>query len=196
MTAFEFRPQLHSERIFLRLLEERDAPQVLALYRQNRQFLKQWEPFRPEDFFTLGSVAQMLKSCFEAAQYDQTYSFGIFLKPQPQHPQGELIGRINLNNLVRGIFQSANVGYFMDEKHNGRGYMAEAVRLIVGFAFRDIGLHRLAAGTLLHNYGSMRVLEKAGFRREGLARHYLKIDDKWQDHYLFAITVEEVEEGG
>lgn len=186
MNNFEFRPRLNGETIFLRLLEPADAPEVLALYSRNRDFLKPWEPSRPDNFYTLETIQGILKAVFEAAQMDRTYSFGIFLKTT-----GEMIGRINLNNVVRGVFHNADLGYFLDQAYNGQGYTSAAVRLVVRFAFREIGLHRVAAGTLLHNEASMRVLEKAGFRREGLARRYLKIDDQWQDHYLFGITAEE-----
>ncbi len=186
MTPFEFRPRLQDDRIYMRLLEPPDAPGLLALYLENREFLKPWEPTRGDDFFNLEMMKNLLQATFEAAQTDHTYSFGVFLKPS-----GELIGRVNLNNIVRGIAQYANLGYFLAQKYNGQGFTTIAVRLAVRFAFHDIGLHRVAAGTLCHNYGSMRVLEKVGFSREGLARRYLKIDDQWQDHYLFGITAEE-----
>ncbi|HEX2911905.1 MAG TPA: GNAT family N-acetyltransferase [Chloroflexia bacterium] len=178
--------QLQNDRLLLRLLEKNDAPKLLAAYSDNKQFLKPWEPTRSEDFYTLDYMRAMIGASYEQAREDLLYSFGIFLKST-----GELIGRITLSGIIRGAFQSANVGYFLAEKHNGQGYMTDAVHLVVRFAFQELHLHRVAAATLLHNHGSMRVLEKAGFRREGLARHYLKIDNVWQDHYLFAITVED-----
>src|SRR5882724_7647482 len=121
MTTFEFRPRLAGEHIFLRLLEGHDAPELLALYSRNRQFLKPWEPSRPANFYNLEIIQDILKAAFEAAQTDRTYSFGIFLKPT-----GEMIGRINLNNVVRGVFHNADLGYFLDQAHTGHGYTSAA----------------------------------------------------------------------
>jgi ribosomal-protein-alanine N-acetyltransferase len=120
---------------------------------------------------------------------DRGYAFGIVLGD-------ELIGRIALNNIVRGVFQNAYVGYFVGKDHNGVGYATEAVRILAVHAFADLSLHRLQAAVMLDNPGSMRVLEKAGFRREGVARRYLQIDGTWADHVLFALTSEELSTAG
>ena len=90
-----------------------------------------------------------------------------------------------LANVVRGPFQSANVGYFVAREHNGRGLATMAVRLVVEEAFSAVGLHRVEAGTLVDNIGSQRVLTKAGFEQFGLARRYLHIGGAWRDHLLF-----------
>ena len=182
------RLRLEGGDIFLRLLQMRDAPAVWRFYTQNRAFLEAWEPRRGENFFTLKFIQSLVESSIENARLDSAYSFGIFLN----NAQAPLIGRLNLSGVTRGISQTANLGYALDERYNGRGYTTTAVRRIVRFAFKDLELHRLAAATLLHNQASMRVLEKAGFRREGLARHYLQINGQWQDHYLFATTVEDL----
>jgi [ribosomal protein S5]-alanine N-acetyltransferase len=186
MPTFEYRPRLVGQEVYLRLLEPDDAPELLALYSVNRDFLKPWEPSRNTEFYTMEMLQSLLTTTFEAAQVDQIYSFGICLKPK-----AELIGRVTLSNIVRGVFQNTDMGYFVGEKYNGHGYATSSIKLVLRFAFKEIGLHRVAAGTLKHNFASMRVLEKAGFRREGLAQRYLKIDNKWQDHYLFGITSEE-----
>lgn len=178
--------RLDGREIYLRLVKVEDAAKMLAYYRSNRNFLAPWEPKWPEDFFTLEGQRQRLEGLERAVQNDQGYPFGIFLKHN-----NKLIGRVNLSSVGRGFFLSANLGYSMDWRYNGRGYMTEAVRLILGFAFEDLGLHRIQAATLTHNHGSMRVLEKTGFRREGTALRYLKINDQWQDHHIFAITAEE-----
>ncbi len=78
-------------------------------------------------------------------------------------------------------------GYFLDEKHNGRGFTTEAVQLIVDYAFAELQLHRIEAGVMPHHSGSMRVLEKAGFHKEGLARKNVKINGRWEDHQVLAI---------
>jgi ribosomal-protein-alanine N-acetyltransferase len=101
---------------------------------------------------------------------------------------GEVAGRINLNDIVRGAFHSANLGYWVSEKDNGRGLATAAVRETVAVAFGELGLHRVQAGTLLHNVASQRVLERNGFTRIGVAPTYLNIAGRWQDHVLFQVV--------
>lgn len=184
--AYFSRPVLEGKDIFLRLLVQADANALLEVYSQEQDFLRPWEPARDSDFYTVVCMQNIIQALNEGSRDDEAYSFGIFLRNTRQ-----LIGRITLSSVARGVSQSANLGYFLAQAYNGRGYMTEAVRLMLDFAFREIGLHRVQAGTMLQNYGSQRVLEKAGFRREGLALRYLKINGKWEDHYLFAITGEE-----
>jgi ribosomal-protein-alanine N-acetyltransferase len=103
---------------------------------------------------------------------------------------GKLAGAINLSNVVRGAFQSCNVGYWVAEEYNGRGYATAALGLVCERAFGDLGLHRIEAGTLLHNLASQRVIEKNGFTRIGIAPRYLQIAGAWSDHVLFQKTAE------
>ena len=103
----------------------------------------------------------------------------------------ELIGRVALSNVSRGAWQNATLGYYIDEAHTGRGYATEAVRLALEFAFGSARLHRVQAAVLPRNIASRRVLEKAGFCREGRSTKYLQINGVWEDHEMFAITLED-----
>ncbi|MGZ4160285.1 MAG: GNAT family N-acetyltransferase, partial [Neobacillus sp.] len=78
-----------------------------------------------------------------------------------------------------------------DQTHNGKGIMTEAVQLVVDYAFNVLGLHRIAAGVMPYNIGSIRVLEKAGFEKEGIARKNVMINGKWQDHEILSIINQE-----
>jgi ribosomal-protein-alanine N-acetyltransferase len=120
------------------------------------------------------------------ARRDVRYAFGVFLKESD-----ELIGRVALSNVSRGAWQNATLGYYIDEAHNGHGYATEAVRLALQFAFGPAGLHRVQAAVLPRNVASRRVLEKAGFSREGRSTKYLQINGVWEDHETFAITLED-----
>jgi ribosomal-protein-alanine N-acetyltransferase len=102
--------------------------------------------------------------------------------------RGVIVGRINVSDIVRGAFQSAHLGYWVAEEHNGRGVASAAVADTVALAFGEYSLHRLQAGTLVHNHGSQRVLRRNGFTEIGLAERYLKIAGDWQDHLLFQLT--------
>lgn len=101
---------------------------------------------------------------------------------------GVLLGGITLSNVRRGVAQAASVGYWVGARHARQGVMADALSALVPYAFEHLRLHRLEAACLPHNVASIRVLEKTGFQREGLARKYLKINGTWQDHVLFALT--------
>jgi ribosomal-protein-alanine N-acetyltransferase len=95
------------------------------------------------------------------------------------------VGRVTLSNIVRGAFQSCNLGYWVGRDDNGRGFATAAVGDVVQVAFDDLCLHRIEAGTLLRNIGSQRVLERNGFVRYGIAPQYLNIAGSWQDHAMY-----------
>lgn len=98
-----------------------------------------------------------------------------------------MVGSITMANVRRGVVQSANIGYWTGQPYIRRGYMAEAVQIVLDFAFRRLQLHRIEAACLEENAASKALLLKAGFRPEGLARKYLCIAGRWQDHETFAI---------
>ncbi|AHA10589.1 Ribosomal-protein-S5p-alanine acetyltransferase [Bacillus toyonensis BCT-7112] len=113
---------------------------------------------------------------------DQVYAFGIFLKATDK-----LIGDISLTQIARDPAQSCYTGFTLDREHNSRGYTTEALRLVVDFAFRELKLHRIEAGAMPSNIASIRVLEKVGFKKEGIAKENVKINGKWTDHQILAI---------
>lgn len=176
---------MSSKDIYLRHLEIKDAGSILDLKIRNREFYQPFEPIRDESHFTLQGQEIDIANGIQGAERDQSYIYGIFLKETE-----EVIGRIALTGIARGPFQNAYMGYYIDQQHNGKGYATAAVSLCLNKAFKEIGLHRVEAGVLPRNLASIRVLEKAGFRREGLAKTYLKINGNWEDHTIFAITAE------
>jgi ribosomal-protein-alanine N-acetyltransferase len=180
---------VRGERVFIRRLEPTDAKQVLDLRVANRDFFQPWEPTREESAYRLEGVAAELELSADLWDRDDGYVFGIFENDRDE----TLVGGIALRNVVRGAWQNAMLGYWISETHNGKGYATEAVQLATRFAFDHAHLHRVQAGTLLHNIASQRVLEKAGYRFEGVALRYLRIDGRWQDHRMYAITIEDLE---
>jgi ribosomal-protein-alanine N-acetyltransferase len=140
---------------------------------------------REQEFYTLEGQLQRIQRNLEKKDLDQNYSFGIFLIEN-----GEMIGTIALFEVLRAHLQSCFVGYFIDKEQNGKGYMTEAVRLLVTYSFEELKLHRIEAGVMPHNIGSMKVLMKSGFHKEGIARKNVKIDGTWQDHQVLAIINE------
>ena len=93
---------------------------------------------------------------------------------------------MSLSEIVKGNFQSCWIGYYLDRNHNGKGYMTEAVTYTADYAFKELGLHRIEAGVMPHNEASIRLLEKAGFEKEGIARESVRINGKWEDHLILS----------
>ena len=112
------------------------------------------------------------------------YGFGMFV-------EGRFAGEVNLNNVQRGAFQNAYVGYWIDPARAGNGYTPEAVVVAFRFGFEEAELHRLQVAVVPRNKPSRRVAEKLDLRDEGTALRYLEINGRWEDHIRFAITAEE-----
>lgn len=148
----------NAQGIYLSLLELTDAEELLCLRLRNRIAHQQFEPLRSEDYFTLESQRQLINQRILDAQQDSAYMFGIYLL------SGELIGQITISNVVRGVGQFCDIGYMIDHEQQGQGYTSAAVHLILGYAFRSLGLHRVQAAILPHNTGSRRVLERTASR--------------------------------
>ncbi|MFI7430390.1 GNAT family N-acetyltransferase [Micromonospora sp. NPDC049836] len=164
-----------------RLITAEDAPALAELLRVNREFLAPWEPSRSADYFTASGQHAVIEA--DLRQHEQ----GSKLPHVILDDSGRVIGRITLNGIVRGPFQSCAMGYWVGATHNGRGFATKAVREIVRVAFEELGLHRVQAETLLHNVRSQRVLERNGFVRFGMAPAYLNIAGRWQDHAMFQV---------
>jgi ribosomal-protein-alanine N-acetyltransferase len=168
--------------VVLRPLTEHDAPALTEAYVRNREHLRPWEPRRPESFYTLTIQAQMLEAMLAKQAAGQATAWVL--------ADGDLIvGRMTLNDTVRGPFLSTNLGYWIDAGHTGRGLATAAVREVCRMADEELRLHRVAAGTLVHNVASQNVLRKAGFELYGTAPRYLEIDGRWQDHRLFQLIL-------
>lgn len=104
----------------------------------------------------------------------------------------ELVACINLNEIVRGVFQSAYMGYYAFEPFAGKGLMYQAMGLAIDFAFNELGLHRLEANIQPKNTRSKYLVQALGFRLEGFSPHYLRIGNEWKDHERYALTLEDL----
>lgn len=153
------------------------APALAKAHERNREHLAPWDPVRPAAFFTpTGQTADVVARLDVVRQ-------GLGVSWVLTHGD-EIVGRFNLNNIVRGVLQSCSVGYWIDQDHLGRGLATGCVGYAVEHATL-IELHRLEAGTLLHNVASQGVLRRSGFTAYGVAPEFLFINGAWQDHVLF-----------
>lgn len=177
-------PQLDTERLFLTLPPPRQAPAYLDFYVRNRERLKPWDPERSTGFYTEAFWRRQLHLNRRDFDEDLAVRFGIFERERPER----LAGVANFSNLVRGCFQACHLGYTLDGELEGRGIMQEALQAALGYAFRELDLHRVMANYQPKNERSGRLLERLGFEKEGFARGYLRIDGAWRDHVLTALV--------
>lgn len=173
---------LKSQNIYIRLIEPNDVEDLLQIEKSNKDFFEKYSIDRSPEFYTKDVQVDLINKKIEKAKQDSEYNFGIF-----KIDNHELIGTIALYRVMRGPAQSAWVGYSLSKDHNGKGYTTEAVKLIVDYAFNTLLLHRIEAGVMPRNIGSIRVLEKAGFQKEGISSKNVKINGVWEDHQLLAI---------
>jgi len=184
---------LIGRRIVLRPLTLGDFDQWREVRRRNQEWLTKWEPQRlpghPDAVEDRDAFAIRCSARQRERQLGTAYGFGVFV-------DGAFAGEINLSSVQRGPFQSAYVGYWIDERHAGHGYTPEAVVLMTRFAFDDLHLHRIQISIIPRNSASRRVVEKLDIRSEGTAERYLEINGVWEDHMRFAVTIEEWRDRG
>lgn len=175
--------RIDGEGVYLRTPEPRDYQDWSSVREASRNFLTPWEPTWAQDETSRGSYRYKVRRYIEDARDDKAYALFVF-----REEDGALLGGVTLSNVRRGVAQTASLGYWAGEMHAGKGYITAAVRAVVRYAFEDLELHRVEAACQPDNMASRRVLEKAGFTQEGMARAYLKINGDWRDHLLFGIV--------
>ncbi|SFI26926.1 ribosomal-protein-alanine N-acetyltransferase [Paenibacillus sp. UNC496MF] len=173
------RLKLRTKRLVLQVIDESYAARVLAFVKRNREALAEWEPDRDETYYTHETQRQLIRQ--ELQSMDGGHSVRFWLTTA-EDPDGDIVGTVSLSNIVRGAFQSCHLGYRMDLLHRNKGYMTEAVSHVAAFAFERLNLHRIEANVMPRNAASLKVVERLGFRSEGVASEYLRIHGAWEDH--------------
>lgn len=156
---------LSSDRHVLRIPRASDYRAWSQLRGESRDFLQPWEPKWRVDELSGQSIALFL--------FDRDGE--------------ELLGDLTIGLIRRGVAQSCMIGYWMGERHAGKGHMAGALDLVIPYIFGPLELHRIEAVCIADNGRSVRLLEKAGFQHEGFLRDYLKINGQWRDHLMFSL---------
>lgn len=175
------RPLIRTENLILRAPMASDYTAWTILRLESREFLSPWEPVWNEDDLTRTSFRLRVKRAAREIASDEAYSLFIL-----DSRSEALLGGLTLGLIRRGVAQACTLGYWMGQRHAGKGHMTEAVRGALRFAFTDLALHRVEAACLPNNEPSRRLLERVGFQPEGLARAYLRINGAWADHLLYA----------
>ena len=175
------RPLLRTQNLILRAPQATDYAAWAVLRMESREFLTPWEPTWNEDDLTRTSFRLRVKRAAREIAADEAYSLFIL-----DGRSETLLGGLTLGLVRRGVAQACTLGYWMGQRHAGKGHMSEAVRGALRFAFSELALHRVEAACLANNAPSRRLLDRVGFQHEGMARSYLRINGVWADHLLYA----------
>lgn len=167
-----------TERLQIRTINIDIASQVLDYFKRNKDFLEQFEPKRDELFYTEEFQREEIRQDILLQAKGESLKLWIFKKDKTDR----IIGNISFNNIIRGPFQACFIGYRLDKDEIRKGYMTEALKVAIEIAFKELKLHRLEANIMPNNKASMSVVEKLDFKNEGLAKKYLNINGKWEDH--------------
>jgi ribosomal-protein-alanine N-acetyltransferase len=172
-------------------LRRRDAAEWSRLRLANEDWLSPWEPSNGLPWrarHTPASYRAMRRVVARRARMGASLPFALRV-------EGRLAGQVTLDNIVRGALRSGYLGYWIDRSVAGRGMGSLAVALVCDHAFGEVGLHRVEADIRPENLPSQRLVERLGFRREGLLRRYLDIDGDWRDHVSYALLAEDLPGG-
>lgn len=173
--------------IAIRLIKQRDARVLQSELMSNRSWLRPWEATSPD-----GPVSFDMRLGIRRLLQQYRDGGGV---PFVMEYDGEIAGQLNVWGIARGSLSSATIGYWVSERFAGRGITPTAVALATDVCFRELGLHRMEICIRPENRASLRVVEKLGFRYEGLRRRFIHIAGDWRDHYAFALVREEVPDG-
>ncbi|MDZ4790592.1 MAG: GNAT family protein [Hyphomicrobiales bacterium] len=175
-------PTLAVENLLLKPPQMSDYPAWSKLRGDSRAFLAQWEPLWSDDELSRAAFRRRLR--YYQREGDEETGYAFFLH---RVHDNALMGGVTLSNVRRGVSQSCAVGYWMGEQYAGQGHMCKAMQSVISFVFDTLKLHRLEAASMPANLPSIRLLNRLGFTREGLARGNLRINGAWEDHLLFAL---------
>ena len=185
---FDIAPRLVSGDIVLRPIRQRDARALERELAENRRWLQQWEAHLPgtRPPSAIDGKAT-IRGLLDGARAGTGLPFAIEVG-------GEFAGQLNVSSITYGALRSATLGYWVAERFAGRGVAPTATALATDHCLFDMGLHRMEVCIRPENAPSLRVVEKLGFRYEGLRRRYIYIDNDWRDHFCFALVREELAE--
>lgn len=180
---------IETERLLMRLIEPEEAHLMVQYVTENREHLEPWEPVRSEHYFKIDTWDREIRARQAQFYGGSAVRLAIFFKDQPHGP---VLGVCNFTDIMRGVFQACHLGYSTHHAYQGSGLMFEALRASCGFMFDVMKLHRIMANYIPRNERSGRLLRRLGFKVEGYAHDYLKINGKWEDHILTSLLNYEI----
>lgn len=185
---------LESGDLLLRPIKYRDRAEWVAVRSKNAAWLQPWEASNPSPRQELPTFGAMVRGLNEQARQATALPF-IIAERVPSRAKPVMVGQLTVSAIMWGSAMSATLGYWVDKDRAGLGITPTAVAMATDHCFDVLGLHRMEINIRPENAASLRVVEKLGFRDEGLRPRYLHINGQWADHRSFALTSEEVPEG-
>jgi [ribosomal protein S5]-alanine N-acetyltransferase len=179
-------PVLRTSRLTLIVAGPEYAERCARFNTENADFLAPWEPAVTSTSGDVDGLRAYRQHAVNEARAGRSFSFALL----PTSPQADtpILGWLNLTNIIHGVLEACNLGYKLDRRMQGQGYMTEAAIAGVEFAFDVLNLHRIMAAYMPHNQRSAAVLRRLGFTTEGIAREYLYIGGDWRDHVLTSLV--------
>lgn len=174
--------ELSTERLNLKVLGPEAAPMVLSFYQRNKDIFEKYEPILGNDFYTLERQKNILDFEHKNIMRLLMVRYWIFHKNNPT----QIIGTVSYRNIVRPIYESCTIGYKMDRDYVNQGYCSEAIRATLPTVSSELGIHRFEALILPDNTPSIHLVEKLGFKFEGILRDKIIIHGERLDHCMYS----------
>jgi ribosomal-protein-alanine N-acetyltransferase len=179
-------PVLRTNRLTLVVVGPSDAERCARFNTENADFLAPWEPAVTSTSSDIDGLRAYRQHAVNEARAGRSFSFALL--PASPEADSPILGWVNLTNIIYGVFEACNLGYKLDRRMQGQGYMTEAATAGIEFAFDVLKLHRIMAAYMPHNQRSAALLRRLGFTTEGIAREYLYIAGDWRDHVLTSLV--------
>ncbi|MGE6650269.1 GNAT family N-acetyltransferase [Shewanella colwelliana] len=172
-------PELKTPNMIISVLKPDDLTLLVKYQNENRKHFAKWEPTRSLDYYSAEETRKRINTNLQSFKLGTSVSLVAFNKAKT-----EIIALCTFSNIVYGVFQACNLGYSISEREQGKGLMFEMLESSINYLFTEYNLHRIMANYIPENKRSEKLLFRLGFEKEGLAKSYLKIAGKWQDHVL------------
>ncbi len=183
--AIEWPVTLAANGVLLRPIKRSDKYVWQEIKDRNKTWLGPWEATNPDGQTIIPTFRDVYRQSRRSARNGNAFMFAIVV-------DGQLVGQITLGNVIWGSLREGYIGYWIDEKHSDRGIMTTSLALLTEYSLKEAGLHRIEVSIRPENHASLRVVEKIGFKNEGLRPRYLHIDGDWRDHLIFVLTSEDI----
>lgn len=181
--------QLATERLILKIEDSDKTREILGFYQNNKALFEQFEPTRPNNFYTEAYQRASISYEYSEIIKGKTLRYYIYLKNDP----GTIIGSVNFFRMEHGPFSKASIGYKLDAAYHGQGYAFEACQAAIPIIFSNYKIHRLEARVALNNTPSIKLLELLNFRFEGIEYKSVEVNGVFTDHYRYSLLAEDVE---